>query len=375
MILYKLPTTEDLLRLAEPQPDALSIYLPTEPTPAGRTAAMTAVKSAVDEAVQSLRDRGRSHAEQESLRAEWVKLTEDLSLWGNLSRSLVVFLAPGFSEEYVLANAFSPRTSRGTHFDLAPLLRAVTTPQEAFALTLSSAGWNLWRATGSARVSEFEMVGDYADDAADATNRMSIRGRKLLRRLGGDEGQKVLLERYAAVVADALRSELGRVDPSASLPLFVFANDPLGSMIQDQGLPWDIEWVRGAPDELRPDELDEVIRERIGGLNSAELSRRADEIGDGFARGLASIDTAQVARAAVVGAVGTLYYAFDTDVKGSLDQTTGKIVFDDEGDDLFTQIALAVLRNGGEVRAVRPDEIQAEIWNGRLLAGLRRPLA
>ena len=114
---------------------------------------------------------------------------------GNLSRSLVVFLAPGFSEEYVLANAFSPRTSRGTHFDLAPLLRAVTTPQEAFALTLSSAGWNLWRATGSARVSEFEMVGDYADDAADATNRMSIRGRKLLRRLGGDEGQKVLLER------------------------------------------------------------------------------------------------------------------------------------------------------------------------------------
>jgi hypothetical protein len=33
------------------------------------------------------------------------------------------------------------------------------------------------------------------------------------------------------------------------------------------------------------------------------------------------------------------------------------------------------LANGGEVHAVRPDEIDAGIWNGQLLAALRRPLA
>ncbi|MGC3995334.1 MAG: hypothetical protein QM779_14665 [Propionicimonas sp.] len=375
VIRYTLPSIDDLLRLGEPRLDAMSVYLPTEPTPAGRNAALTAVKSAVDEAIQTLRDKGRPRSVEDGLRAEWVALTEDTGLWGNLGRSLAVFLSPGFSEEYVVANAFDERRSFGKHFDLAPLVRAVTTPQDAFALTLSSNGWNLWRATAAARIAELELVGDYADDAADATNRMSIRGRKLLRRLGGDEGQKVLLERYAQVVADAVRSELGRLDPSAGLPLFVFANDPLGSLIQNQDLPWQIELVRGAPDELRPDELDEAVRERIGALNSAEASRRADEIGDGFARGLASIDTAQVARAAVAGAVGTLFYAVDADAKGSLDHGTGEIRFEPDGDDLLTQIALAVLRNGGEVRAVRPNEITAEIWNGRLLAGLRHPLA
>jgi hypothetical protein len=375
MIRYELPTTADLLRLAEPRADALSVYLPTDPTPAGREVAFLGVKSAVDDAVRSLREHGRPHADQEAFRAQWATLAEDDALWGNLSQSLAVFLAPGIAEEYVLANDFAPRTHQGGRFDLTPLVRAVTTPQDAFALTLSSDGWNLWQATGSKRIAEMELGGDYAEDASDATNRMSIRGRKLLRRLGGDEGRKVLLERYAQVVADAVRDELGRLDASASLPLFVFANDPLGAMFQAQDLPWTITWVRGAPDELRPDELDAAIRERITSINSADLSRRAEAIGDGFAAGLASVDTAQVARAAVAGAVGTLIYEMDTEVKGFLDLGTGEIRFDEAGDDLFSLIAIEVLRNSGEVRAVRAAEIDAEIWNGRLLAGLRHPLA
>jgi hypothetical protein len=375
MIHYDLPTTADLLRLAEPRPDALSVYLPTDPTPAGRERARAELKSAVDAATRALRERGSARGTQELFRAQWAALAADDVLWGNLSRSLVVLLAPGFTEEYVLANEFAPRTSEGGRFDLSPLVRAVTTPQSAFALTLSSDGWNLWQATGSHRVTELELAGDHADDAADATNRMSIRGRKLLRRLGGDEGQKVLLERYAQVVADAVREELGRLDPSATQPLFLFANDPLGSMVQAQNLPWRITWVRGAPDELRPDQLDAAIRERIGEVNSAELSRRAEAIGNGFAHGLASTDIAQVARAAVAGAVDTLFYDMNTEVKGFLDPGSGEIRFDDDGDDLLGLIALEVLRNSGEVRAVRSDEIDAGIWNGRLLAGLRHPLA
>lgn len=375
MIHYQLPTTVDLLRLAEPREDALSVYLPTEPTPTGREQAFLGVKSAVDTAVRSLRESGRTQAVQDALRAQWATLAEDDTLWGNLSQSLAVFLAPDIAEEYVLANDLAPRTSQGGRFDLTPLVRAVTTPQDAFALTLSSDGWNLWQATGSTRITELELVGDHAEDASDATNRMSIRGRKLLRRLGGDEGRKVLLERYAQVVANVVREELGRLDASASQPLFVFANDPLGAMIQAQDLPWSITWVRGAPDELRPDQLDAAIRERITAINSAQLSRRAEAIGDGFAAGLASIDLAQVARAAVAGAVGTLIYEMDSEVLGSLDPSTGEVRFDESGDDLISLIALEVLRNSGEVRAVRAAEIDAEIWNGRLLAGLRHPLA
>lgn len=376
MIRFELPSTDDLIQLGAPRPDAVSIYLPTSPTPEGRELAYTSAKSAVDEAVRKLRDAGRSQATQDALRGQWTAVAEDDRLWGNLAGSLVIFLAPDFSEEYVLPNQFEERVQNGEYFDLSQLVRAVTMPQRAFALTLSSNGWNLWEATASTRATEVELVGEHAEDAADATNRMTIRGRKLLRRLGGDEGQKVLLERYAQVVADAVRSELGRLDANASVPLFVFANEPLLSFFRANEVPWTVVPVPGAPDELRPDQIDAGIRARIGELTSAALSAEADRIGNHFASGLAVTDLAQLGRAAVIGAVGTLIYNMADDTRGFLDDATGAIAFDaDNGEDLLSRLAVHVLRNGGEVLAVRPEEVTAQIWNGKVLAELRHPLA
>ena len=102
---------------------------------------------------------------------------------------------------------------------------------------------------------------------------------------------------------------------------------------------------------------------------------RADRIGDGFAAGLAVIDLAQLARAAAAGAVDTLIYDITTDIRGTLDETTGALQLADDGTDLLSRLAVQVLRGGGEVIAVRPGEVEAGIWNGRLLAGLRHPLA
>lgn len=374
MVNFEVPSVQDLIRLGEPHPGAITIYLTTAPTPQGRELAIAGAKSAVDQAIRSLRDSGATHAQQEAVRAQWAELVDDAELWGNLSNSLVILLAPGVSEEYVLPNQFEPHTQLGDYFDLAPLVRAVTAPQRAFALTLSSDGWNLWRASEGARASELELVGQHAEDVADATNRSSIRGRQLLRRLGGDEGQKVLLDRYAQVVAEAVRDELGRIDPKGSMPLFVFANEPLLSMVQAHGLPGTVVTIRGASDELRPDQIDEAIRERIGAIAAAAVSERADRIGNGFAAGLAVIDLAQLARAAAVGAVHTLIYDITVDVRGTLDESTGALQLTEEGTDLLSRLAVQVLRGGGEVVAVRPGEVEAEIWNGRLLAGLRHPL-
>lgn len=375
MVNYEIPSVEDLIRLGERHPGAVTIYVSTAPTPRGRELAFTGAKSAIDQAVRSLRDAGAAQAEQDALRAQWTQLAEDSGLWANLSNSLVILLAPGVSEEYVLPNQFEPRTRLGDYFDLAPLVRAVTTPQKAFALTLSSNGWNLWTASEGARASELPLVGEHAEDAADATNRTSIRGRQLLRRLGGDEGQKVLLDRYAQVVADAVRDELGRIDPQASVPLFVFANEPLLSMVQGHGLPGTVVAIPGAADELRPDQIDQSIRERIGALTAAEVSAVAERIGNGFAAGLAVTDLAQLARAAAAGAVDTLIYDITTDARGTLDDATGAIQLADDGTELVSRIAVHVLRDGGKVIAVRPGEVEAGIWNGRLLAALRHSLA
>lgn len=374
MIRYHLPDVEDLIRLGEPRPNAVSIYLPTAPTPSGREQAFTTAKSSVDEAIRSLRSAGATVGVQDAVRAQWEALASDTQLWGNLSGSLAIFISPDFSEEYVLPNDLESQVQVGDYFDLGQLVRAVTTPQTAYALTLSTNGWNLWKATAGSRVTEVELSQEHAADAADATNRMAVRGRKHLRRLVGDEGKKVLQERYAQVVADALRSELGRLDRNAATAVFVFANEPLLSMIQNQDLPWQLIAVPGAPDELRPDQIDEAIRERIGEVTAAAVSRRADQIGHGFADGLAVTDLAQLGRAAKIGAVDTLIYDFTTGIVGQIDDTTGELAFDPTGYDLLSRIAVTVLRNGGEAYAVRPSEVNAQIWNGQLLASLRHPL-
>ncbi|MBN9105565.1 MAG: hypothetical protein J0I14_11240 [Propionibacteriaceae bacterium] len=375
MIRYELPTVDDLLRLGEPTTNAVTIYLPTDPTPAGRELAATSAKSAVDEAVRELRAAGATAAEQDALRSAWDAVAGDTALWGQLSGSLAVFLASGVSEQYVLPNSLERQIQVGGYFDIGQLARSITSPQSAYALTLSSSGWNLWEASATTRATELELGDEYADDAADATNRMTIRGRQHLRRLVGDEGKKVLLDRYAQVVADAVRSELGRLDPNAVRPLFVFATEPLLGMIQAQGLPWEVVDVPGSPDDLRPDQIDEAIRSRIGGLNASRVSARADAIGAGFASGLAVTDLAQAAKAAAAGAVEVLIYDFTVDILGAFDDATGDITFDEAGYDLLSRLAVKVLATGGEVIAVRPEEVSAEIWNGRLLAGLRFPLA
>ena len=375
MINYELPTTADLIRLGDPQSPALSIYISTSPTTEGRTLAATSAKSAVDSAIRSLKEAGHSEKIQKQLRNQWASIAEDHDLWGRLKNALVIFLSPKVAEEYVLPNSLDDRTTLGTHFDISQLVRAVTAPQQAHALTISSSAWALWQATETSRAAELELAGDHAADAADATNRDTISGRQHKRRIVGDEGQKVLLEQYAKVVADAVRSELHRLDPNALQPLFIFGNEPLVSMIQDQGLPWHQVVVPGAADELKPDQVDAAIRQRIGAVASSLLNQRIGAIGDGFAAGLAVTDIAELGRATAAGAVKTLYYNLSTQLRGTFDEKTGDVSLNDDGDDLLSQMAVSILRSNGDVFAIRAEEAGAEIWNGRFLAQLRYSLA
>lgn len=374
MIRYHLPTVDDLVRLGEPQTNAVTVYLPTSPTPVGREQAATGVKSAIDKSLRKLRSTGADAGELDAIRQQWEALAQDPALWSRLSGSLAIFLSNENSEEFVLPNTLETQSQAGEYFDLGQLVRAVTGSQDAFALTLSSNGWNLWKASADTRAVELELGGEYAADAADANNRMTVRGRKHIHRLVGDEGRKAMLERYARTVSDAMRAELGKLDPNANKPVFVFAVDPLLSMIQGEGLPWRLVSVPGSPDNLRPDQIDQAVRERIGAVASERVSARAETIGDGFATGLAAKDLAQIARAAARGAVSTLIYDFTVDVLGTMDDTTGEITFDEDGYDLLSRIAIQVLKTGGLAIAVRPEEVKAEIWNGQVLAQLRHKL-
>lgn len=377
---YELPTLEDLNRLGEQSEQAITIYAQTSPIVSERQGSFLNAKSGFDAAINSLRGTGRlSHATESALRAQWAAIADGIEPWNRLSASLAIFISPTDSDVYVLPNRLENQHQAADYFDLGQLVRAVTTPQEAYALTLSSNGWNLWVATPTARATELELAGDYPTDAADATNRATIRGRGYENRLGGDEGRKTLLETYAKRVGDAVRAELGWLDPHADRPLFLFATDPLLDLYRSADQRRQIVPVHGAPDELRPDQIDESIRASLANLNAQRNNDRLEKIGNDVSSGLVLTDLGDIARACAAGAIATLVYDFTVDVFGTLDDASGEISYAADqlhGYDLLSRIAVRTLHAGGEAIAVRADEVTAQIWDGGpAVAHLRFALA
>ncbi len=372
MARYELPTIDQLRELGTRHETAITIYTQTSPAPDQWEASHLGAKSAFDRAIRTLRDReeGLRHNHEQALREHWEKIRTD-EAWNKLSRSMAIFIADDFADLYVLPNELEDQLQVGNYFDLGQIVRAVTTPQSAFALTLSAHGWNLWEATATTRAAELDLQGEHATDVADATNRATVRDRGHVRRLVGDEGKKVLLEKYAKRVAEAVKSELYHQDPNTERPLFVFATDPLLDMYANADTDHRIVHLPGGPDELRADEIDAVIREHLSTINAETNNALVERIGDGVGRGLVATDLSDISRAAATGAVETLVYDFTIDILGTVDDTTGALQLDDSGYDLLSRIAIAVLDTGGTVVAVRAAEITADIWNQKAIAGLR----
>lgn len=373
MTRFELPTVNDLHTLGAPHEHAITIYAQTSPAPDARESSVLNAKSAFDRAIRTLRDSGIRHGTEQALRDRWEAVRTD-EAWARLSRSLAIFIADDLTEVFVLPNELENQLQVGTYFDLGQLVRAVTTPQSAYALTLSSNGWNLWEATATTVAAEMTLTGDHAVDVADATNRATIRDRDHVRRLVGDEGRKVLLDTYAKRVAEAVKAELGQLDPNAERPLFLFATDPLLDLYADAESTRRVIKVPGSPDELRPDQIDAAIRRNLASLNAEHNSALVARIADGTAQGLVATDLGDIGRAAASGAVDSLVYDFTVDVLGTMDDDSGAITRDDAGYDLLSRIVLTVLDKGGHAVAVRTDEITSPAWNGTAIARLRFPL-
>ncbi|MET4158360.1 hypothetical protein [Agromyces sp. PvR057] len=388
---HELPTGADFATLAGPHHPAITIYAATSPVVNERERAEVSVKSAFDHAIDQVKHGGASTADLDALRRERDGVLGDFGLWGALSRSLAIFIAPGFTEVFVLPNRLDDAWHVGSHFTLGQLLRAPSQDQEAYALTLSSNEWALWHATPTARATHLETDPSHPTNLDAATNREpgenSPRGGQHGDRGEvGDERGKKLLDIYAKRIADATKHELAAVDPDGRVPLFVFAAEPLLSAFLDRSRNGRrIVGVPGSPDRLAPAEIDAALREQLARLNVAEASQALGTLAEGTA-GRVERDLAAIARLAADGAVETLWFDFTTSVNGTLDRETGAVEFagaNGDGDaladgtpagDLLPQLALLVIAKGGRVVTVRGEDL-GEGWTGPVVAELRFALA
>lgn len=366
---HQLPTPDDLRALDGDFAGAVSVYVETSPQPSERERAQVALKSGFDAALRELDEHGVDRGVRESIAAARDAILDDHELWGKLSRSLAVFAAPGVSEVFVLPNQLEDEVHAGVHFAVGQLLRSVTQPQEAFAITLSENAWGLWHATAEDRVAPIELAGTYPGSAAEATNRDAAgRGDD---RLSGD-----VHDLYAKRVADAARTELARLDPDEKLTLFVFADETIAAQFGQRKDGRRLVSIPGNPDRINAAQIDEEIREQLAALNVADTEAELEALGDGDP-GRMERDLAAIARQAVSGAVDTFWFDVTRDVWGTLDPASGELTYERTADlfapavsDLLAKVALLVLDQGGRVVAVRPDHL-GDAWEGPALARLR----
>jgi hypothetical protein len=391
---YELPTTADFAALAGEHYPAISIYASTSPVVAERERAEVAVKSLFDDAIERIRSGGASTTEVDALRRRRDTILRDEPLWGNLSRSIAIFVSPDFEELFVLPNRLDDAVHVGAHFTLGQLLRAPSQDQEAFAITISAHEWCVWHATPTDRAVRLEVEAAGLANLDEATNRepneraprgagSGVGAQNGASRLEGDEGRKTLLDLYAKRVADVVKHELYERDPEERVPLFVFATEPLLSLFIDRSkngrrtVP-----VPGGSDRLNAAEIDEAIRLQLAKLNIHEAVSQLKTLADGSA-GRVERDLSAIAHEAVEGAVETFWFDFTTSVNGTLDRESGAIEFASDhgsGDsladgrhagDLLPQLALLVISRGGKVVTVRGEDLHGTDWSGPAMAELR----
>lgn len=390
---YQLPTTADFAALAGRHDPAVTIYVATSPVVNERERAEVAVKSAFDEAFEQLKPMGVSGPDVDSIRRSRDEILGNLQLWGNLARSMAIFVAPGFSEVFVLPNQLDDAVHVGSHFTLGQLLRAPSQDQEAYAVAISANEWSLWHATPTERASQMPLDPALPKNADEAANREP--GGVPTKRNGGhgdrgvneEDRRPATLDIYAKRVADAVRQILMVRDPEERVPLIVFAVEPMLTQFIDRAKNHRrIVSVTGAPDRLGPAEIDECVRRELAKLNISEAEGALRELADGSA-GRFERDLAAIGHLAADGAVETLWFDFTTSVNGTIDQESGAIEFatgngtgENLGDgthagDVLPQLALLVISKGGKVVTVRGDDLDGAVWSGPAMAELRFALA
>ncbi|MGC3955319.1 MAG: hypothetical protein QM804_13905 [Propionicimonas sp.] len=368
------PSVDQLVELTSGERDSVTIYQPVLlPVPAWDTeVTQRALTAAMATAMTRLVGRGAGHDTHWAIRQQFDRLTKGVGYRG---RTVALFLTAESAVGYLLPDLVEPTVRVADHFELGPLLRAITMAGPVYGLTITEHDWGLWEATGTQPA---QLVAGSSRET-DGTTGLRAGLFRLFRWLGA--GSSYFLSRDA-FISRALRragQRLDALDPSRAGQLVLFPDDALtagrsfGGRVEDARLGRPVEVVYGDADGLTPGRIARELRRRQRRHAQQELSRRIALLRAEHADGYPSADLAEIALAAAAGRVRTFIYDATADHHGRLDRSTGRFEPDQWGYDVLARIAVDVLAGGGEAYAVTPDELLSGAMTTAVLAEIAYP--
>lgn len=370
MLQVDIPTFPEFRALAAARSDlAISVYVPSTPQTQKAKAVQIEFANLFKEGLSQLEEADADKRSIAALKALADDLAADEEFWRFQANSLAVLMTPSSIRSFRLPNRIEANVEVSDRFHLKPLLRAITFPHEAFVLALAENEVRLIEVLSDMPAAEVK-VKELPKSAADATGRSTVNDRSYSRRIGGGEGQKVLLRQYARAVDAALRAFLA----GRETPLILAATEPLASIYAEVNTypfllarriaasPADMNAAR-LSEEARPI-LDDHYKEEISAVRALYDTRAKD--------GRATTDISDAARAATFGAVDTLLVELDDVVHGRIDETSGAVDFAGKETaasyGVVNEIAVRAMAGGARVLSVRREDIPGE---GALAAILR----
>ncbi|MFN0089353.1 MAG: hypothetical protein ACKVWR_03645 [Acidimicrobiales bacterium] len=288
--------------------------------------------------------------------------------WQHQSDGLAMFCAPGFFRVFRLPISVAVLAVVATRFHVRPLLPLVASDGRFWLLALSQNSVRLFSGT-ELTISELDTA-DTPTSMAEALAHEDPEKERQIRstgpnglgqsygHAGGGEDDKAAIERYFRAVDRGLAGLA--LDPS--VPLVIAGVSYYGPIFRAVSVHPDIldDVVAGSPDDLSAVELHELAWAAVRAHLEARRRRWQDRYGQARADGRSAEGLLQVATAANEGRVELLILPSDGSRWASTDLAGDAIEHDqrEPGDvDLLDVVAQQVLRTGGEIVVMKPDEL------------------
>lgn len=372
MLYVDTPTSREFDDLNLVQSDVcVSIYLKTTPVTHNIEKSRISLGNMVKEAIAQLEDANVDKRRIWPLQELFEELLSDTQFWAHQANSLAIFATPERIRTYRLANELVESVEVSDRFNLKPLLRAITFSHTAYVLAISENSVRLIEVSGTLPAVEVK-VPDLPTDVLSALDQPSISDRASSDRIHGGGLHRVRLAQFARKVDAALRPILKHSDH----PVVLAATQPIESTVRSVStIPFLETSIAGNTEHLSEAELAQKARPVLDEHYKSKIEAFHDRFKQGTNANRTTTDISDAARAATFGAIDTLLVNIDSVIDGYVDEETGFVTFDEEGDaknyGVVDEIARRALQTGANVMGVRRKDIPNQ---KELAAILRRPL-
>jgi hypothetical protein len=379
MLHIDIPTLAEFKALAAMRADAcVSLYMPTSPLSEHVQANRIAFKDLAKEAISRLREAGfdkRRLAALEDLLGPPAGAVQDnpndnkfryrerdpfqktLEFWAHQAHGLAVLATPEMMRTFRLPDRPRRLCEVADRFHLTPLIRAMTSPHDAFVLALAEESVRLIRTFVNLPPVRVQVAGMPAN-AEEATRRPSVHVRAPRGHLQNLEGQKVLLDKFVRQVDQALRGVLA----GQAKPLILAADEPLASMFRSvNSYPRLVdEVIAGSPDEVTDAELEDAALPILDHLYARDI-QAVTALYDELKPRRATTDVSYAAHAATAGAIDQLLVDLNAVIPGLVSDIDGSVTYSTSDDaetySVVDEVARRALCTGARVLGARREEL------------------